>query len=221
MAINSAEFPYDMSAWVYEKSYKVLRKASLLVEWLHRNEGSLSAEDREEVEDALFHIVRNGAALLAFGCENTQAYSPEWVSVIAAQGRERLEEFSKLAAGRVPADTKPAEFPESAQRVLDLFSETIDLLRSPDTSRTLTRVKLIELGEMLTALRKKKDDFFVKAGDRLLELVDKQSFHASISWPDLVTAADALIEEARTKYLEAVERYRWRSSAELQPEAGE
>lgn len=220
MAINSPEFPHDMGAWVFEKSHKVLWQAGFLIEWLHRREDSLSAEDRSLLEDALYHIIQSGSVLLAFGCGNTQAYSPEWVDVVAGQGRERLEEFSRLAAGRVPPDTKPKEYPESIQHVLDLFSEALDLLRESDASVTMVRMKLIEVGEKLASLRKRKDDYLVHAGERLLDLVDKQSFHASISWQDLVTSAQSLLEEARAKYLETVERYRWKPDVDVQPVDG-
>jgi hypothetical protein len=65
MAINSAEFPYDMSAWVCEKSYKTLRNACRLVEWFNRKGETLADSEKEEIEEALFYIIRNGAALLA------------------------------------------------------------------------------------------------------------------------------------------------------------
>jgi hypothetical protein len=140
--------------------------------------------------------------------------------VIAAQGRERLDEFANVASGRAPAETRPAELPESVQRVLNLFAVSLDVLSSGDSSRTLTRMRLVELGEMLKTIRREKDESFSRSGEHLLELVDKQNFHASISWEEFVMSAQSLIVDTRAKYLEAVEGYRWKPQAKIKEESG-
>lgn len=206
MAIKADEFGYDMSRWVAEKSLKVLRDACSLADWIHKENNPLPAEDVERVSDLVTSTIFNSAKLYMFGCENTSIPLQMWTEILFSQGCQRLEEFSDVVTGKVPADTAPQEYPASVQRVIDRLSEARSLIDDEGITRTLRRLNIAEIGE---ELQKSRESTLHGVGKRLLELIDQQTYHASISWEDFVVGCRRAIDEASRAFLEKMSRYRW------------
>ena len=215
MPIKSERFGPSMDAWVCEKSHHILRNACNLADWLHREGNPLPEDERSILEDFTFDILQNAAKLYIFGNENPDVPLRTWVGLLFLQGRLRLDEFSEVASGKVPVDTVPAEYPASIQRILNLFEDTSLALQNDSDSRTLVRLKLIEFAE---ALKKQTDKGFSLAGGKLLDLVDNQTYHATLSWEELISESKSIVEQAKKVFIEKVERYRWKQVQESSEE---
>ncbi|MFL6262018.1 MAG: hypothetical protein ACJ76Y_20155 [Thermoanaerobaculia bacterium] len=210
MAIKSDEFPYDMSGWVREKSLQALKDACVLSDWLY-GDNSLPEKERETLANHLGGVIWNTVKLYMFGSENTNLPLRPWSALLLSQGSARLEEFVDLVSSNLPSSTQPAEYPRPVQRVLDLFVEASTLIEDKAAPRTLARLKIIELGKELA---KVGGGAMSSAGKSLLDLVDQQTYHASLSWEEFVARYKLLTNEAKALYLDKTKRYRW------EPESG-
>jgi hypothetical protein len=206
MAIKSDEFDHDMSGWVQEKSFNVLRRACGLADWLHKEDCPLPASEAERVSELVELTIYDAANLYKFGCENTKAPLKIWTDLLFSHGRVRLKEFSDVVSGKIPSDASPAEYPASVQEVLEELAAVRSAVGEENASITMARQKVTELGE---SLKDSRIAVLSDAGNKLLDLVDQQTYYATISWQSFVPECQRLIDETRQRYLDKMKRYRW------------
>lgn len=202
MPIHSDEYPYDMAAWVVEKADSVLEHACRIVDWFRRMDLELSQYDREEVAQELASLLGHAAKLSAFGHENVDYWSDSWVGLMFTQGHDRFLEWQQRADAQVPNDVPPLEWPLSIQRVIDLIDETESVLRTGSDNKTLVREHVQKTGKALIESRLEGTK---PVGHQLLDLIDSQVVHATLSWSDFIRECDAVLVAGRESFVEEAE----------------
>lgn len=203
MPIHSDERPFDMAAWVAEKADSVLAQACRLVDWFRAADLELCQADRDRIARALHAVIYDAAKLSAFGHENMDFWSDEWVNLMFTQGHDRFLEFQQRARDHELRDQPPLAWPLSFQKVLDLLDETKELLADPDEYREDVRGGVLTAGRSLmqTGLRRPR-----AIGDKLVDAVDDEAVRATISWSDFIRVSRRLIEEGKEALLQEAER---------------
>ncbi len=185
--------------WVSEKSGSLLYFASSLSEKLQVLK--ISEEEREDVARCLYHIIDYGASIKTFACDNDDCLKHPWVELMLEEGVERYEEFNAQASGLVSNEVPPKEWPSSLQRVVDAAAAMKEASRDVDLGRTMARETALECARALRATTAKK---LCQLAESLEELVDQQTYHNNISWPDFLLG----METASQDVLGGLEEYR-------------
>jgi hypothetical protein len=195
MTIHADEFAdKDMSRWIAEKADHTLEAACRLADWLRENELQLSTSDRQDIRLQLRAIIFDAAKLSAFGHENIQCWSGEWVDLMFEQGYDRYIEFHRHASREVSNDTPPAQLPLSIQNIIDLLNELEDIVESDTSDRTLARSRIARVADEFL---KSKLETARQMGDGLKDLIDDQVVHMRISWDEFINECRTLIRKER------------------------
>ncbi len=200
MAIHSAECTeLNMSSWVAEKADHTLEAACKLVEWFRERKSVLSRTDRDEAQSLLMTIIGDSAKLAAFGHENMDCYTAEWVDLMLCQGSDRYVEFRQRLSRQVPNATPPLNRLRPSEIILGTLDELHVLLKSDIDDISLARHEILQQARFLLQTA---NPVAHGVGNRLLDLVDEQVVYARITWPELVAECIDMIEQGHADFLE-------------------
>jgi hypothetical protein len=205
MPIRLDDHPFDWSSWVAEKADSVLGEACTLVDLLRQTNFELDEAGREEFARFLRAIIYDAANLSSFGHENMDFWSEQWVKLMFVEGHDRFLEFQNRIGDQARNDDPPLRWPLSFQEVFDVLDEAQRHLSQPGLERTQVRGSVLSAGRSLMGITLQDPRAI---GDKLIDLVDDETVHGRVSWPDFIRSADFLIDQGREVLLEKAERAR-------------